>query len=101
MACEKCGNCSCDRAETPPSKVRSVGIKSFSLLDVDEAYAPPAQPVLTVSLLYDGLVSLAIEHYDETHDFRSYNRIASIIVDLEPLVNGLNASMLSEGKKLK
>ncbi len=101
MACEKCGNCSCDQAETPPPKTRHVGIESFSLLDVDEAYGPPEQPVLTVSLLSGDLVSLVIEKYDETYDTRKYERIGSIIVDLEPLWDGLVACMLSSGRKLK
>lgn len=97
--CEDKNNCKCNEgSEVAEPKLRHVGIQSFELLDVDEKYGPPAQPVLTVAVIGD-VVSLAIDSYEETHEKRVYHRIASIIVDVEPLYNGLMASMNSSGYK--
>lgn len=87
------------RTNFDDATTRSVGIHEFVLLDVGEKYGPPVQPVLRVSLLPDRQVSFAIEQYDEDAKKATFTRIESIIVDLEPLMNGLLASGYSEGTK--
>lgn len=81
------------------STTRHVGIYEFVLLDAGEEHSPPRQPVLRVALVEDGTVSLAIEEYEEDAKTSTYRRVASVIVDLEPLYNGLNACVKSDGRK--
>jgi len=85
------------KAEKPG--MRHTGIREFVLLQTDERHGPPSQPVLRVQLLPDNMVSLAIEKYDEDAKTATYTRIESVIVDGEPLWNGLLAMWASEGIK--
>ena len=88
-----------DSGSTTP-KQRPVGIRSFTLLDVDTKYEPPERPHLNVALIGD-LVSLEIqtEEYDAKTQTTTVKRIAGIIVDAEPFWNGLLASVISDGQK--
>lgn len=79
---------------------RHVGIREFVVRDINDLTEPPELPLLRVSLIGRDLVSLAIEQYDEDHKTATYERVTSIIVDLEPLCNGLRASIDSHGTKV-
>jgi hypothetical protein len=81
------------------SDQRAVGIRSFVIEDVQEKHGPPSSPVLHVQLLPDNVVSLSIEKYDEDNKKITLTRVAQVIVDIEPLCNGLNAAIRSEGRK--
>ena len=91
-----------ERSDSTEAGRRHVGLRSFRLLDVDENYEPPERPHLHVALIGD-LLSLEIqtEEYDAKTKTTTVKRLEGIVVDVEPFVNGLKASLISEGEKLR
>lgn len=80
-------------------QTRPVALSEFIVHQADETTSPPSQPILRVSLIGGDLLSLAIEKYDEDAKTTTLTRIESVIVDVEPLLNGLVASLASSGRK--
>ena len=80
-------------------RTRPVALSEFIVHQVDETTSPPSQPVLRVSLIGGDLLSLAIEKYDENAKQTTLTRVESVIVDVEPFLNGLVASLASRGRK--
>src|SRR6201984_1605175 len=76
--------------EPPGPKKRRVGSREFVVLDVDENYEPPERPRLRVDLI-GNLIGFHIEtvEYDAKLKVTVVREIASIVVDVEPLWNGL------------
>lgn len=81
---------------------RTVELRSFQLLDVDENYEPPERPHLHVALIGDLLsLELQTESYDAKTKTTTVTCVAGIVVDVEPFYNGLRASLISRGEKFR
>ena len=80
-------------------EVRSVSLEEFVIYDAGERMGPPDSPVLRVRNAGPHMVTVAIERYDEDNKTATFTRMAEVIVDLEPLWNGLAAMRTSEGLK--